>query len=106
MEAALLNRPTYADLAEGVRARARAEWIEWATVAALADAEEADLRAGDAPSQPRPASLAPAVTTAWSETPAPPTSNRLRLGSERAIHRNQEVLDDQRLRDVAVRTCG
>jgi hypothetical protein len=49
MEAALLNRPTHADLAEVVRARARAEWVEWATVASLADVEEAAVRAGDAP---------------------------------------------------------
>ena len=49
MEAALMNPPTHADLAEVSRARARAEWLEWSTITALADAEEAAVRAGDAP---------------------------------------------------------
>jgi hypothetical protein len=49
MEAALMNPPTHADLAEACRARARAEWLEWSTLAGLADAEEAAVRAGDAP---------------------------------------------------------
>jgi hypothetical protein len=44
-----MNPPTHADLAEVSRARARAEWLEWSTMAGLADAEEAAVRAGDAP---------------------------------------------------------
>ena len=49
MEAALNNRPARTDLVEVVRARARAEWVEWSTLVGLADAEEAEIRAGDSP---------------------------------------------------------
>jgi hypothetical protein len=72
MEAALMDPPTHADLAEALRARARAEWVEWSTMAALADAEEAAVRAGDAPPLVREVELSAIPgdigrTALWSE---------------------------------------
>lgn len=57
METTLTNPPTHADLAEALRERARAEWRTWSTLAALADDEEAAVRAGDSPSLIREAEL-------------------------------------------------
>ncbi len=53
-------------------ARARAEWLEWSTLAALADAEEAAVRAGDAPVLVREVELSAIAgdigrTVLWSE---------------------------------------
>lgn len=57
METTLMNPPTHADLAEAIRARARAEWRSWSTLVALADAEEAAVRAGDSSGLIREAEL-------------------------------------------------
>jgi len=64
--------PTHADLAEAAQLRARAEWVEWSTIAELADAEELAVRSGGSSGPMRQAELAfiasdVAMTLHWSE---------------------------------------
>jgi hypothetical protein len=73
MDQLLTVAPTHADLAEATRARARAEWVEWSTIAALADGEEAAVRSGGSSGPLRQAELSfiptdLALTLHWSES--------------------------------------
>ncbi len=68
----LIVPPTHADLAEAAQARAQAEWVEWSTIAALADAEEMAVRSGGSNGPLRQAELSfiateLAMALHWSE---------------------------------------